>query len=232
MKTPIKIVLLGLVIFSSCTLMKRKYLPGYTVQWKGKNTAAHFPAVKKSLPVERLNKTAATPLSPINIENTSNTVKPVIQEKNVTLTEKNTRSHEAYREPAFPTDTLKKATDTSSATLPMEPNAAKSAHKGWLAVLMGGLSVLMLLAGPSLGSGTALFMLTFTVFILLGLLCLMFAIDAINFAIKAVRHISKEPGKYSGLGSAILALILGIICILYCVIIVIAFASVLESGAL
>ncbi|HTA26203.1 MAG TPA: hypothetical protein VK809_00325 [Bacteroidia bacterium] len=231
MKTSLKIFLLALVLFSSCTMMKRKYMPGYTVQWKSKNSSAQMPQVKKGLPTTKLSPLATNLINIGVSEDNSNKEQSIIDEKRISLKE-NTNTHQIYSEKLFPTDTLKKPADTSSTVLPIEENAEKSVTNGGFALLSAILSVLLLLVGPGLESGSISLLIVFTAFILLGIFCLMFALNAINSAVKAIKHISKEPGKYSGLGKALEGLILGIICLFYLILIVIAFSAVIGSGAL
>jgi len=231
MKRRLKLLFLAVILLSSCSVMKRKYSSGFTVLWKSKKPYGQSPLVKKALPVAELKPVTTHPISLISVEATDYIMQSMTKGDRLQLKENSSKIYSIYTEPRFPTDTAKKGNVPVTDSLPMDVNARKSGSDGIGAILTALGSFLLLLIGPSLESGTISFLVVFTLFLILGLVSLAFACDAISYAVKAFTDFSKEKGKYSGLNKALLGFILGIVCILYCAVIALAFAAVLKSGA-
>ena len=225
MKIRLKLLFIAMVLLSSCTMMKRKYLPGFSVEWSKHSVAQ----ANKASPT-RPNKIATHPQSEIKQGDNMNTLQSVATGNSFSKEDKNTGTHEAYREPKFPTDTIKKAVVPITDSLPLNENARKSASHGIGALLTGLGSVLLLYIGPGLGTGTMAYLIMFTIFILAVLACLALSADAVSYGYKAFKEFSKDKNKYSGFGKAMEGFILGIIFLLYCVVIAIIFAAVIKSG--
>jgi hypothetical protein len=219
MKIRIKLLFLAIVFLSSCTISKRKYMSGYSLQWKASHTSTHL----RTAPSSNSNQIAASPVSPVVEEGTSNNALPFIMESTFSPKPKDIEVHEGYKKSSFPPDTAKKQPVAISVTQPVDENARKCNNNAIAAVLTGITSVFLLIIGPSLETNTVSYFVVVGSFIVLMLLCLAFAADAVSYALKAFKDFKKEPGKHSGFDIALKGLIFGIICLLYFTLIAIVF---------
>ena len=211
--------LIAAVLFSSCDLTKRRYMPGYSVNWGHKTPKTIVnkePAtasvvtipVFKPIPIKELSSipapvekwTVPTPLKPI----------PIVHSKSTTLYHIASNSKESVST----NSTIKKESDTQpqfyTGDEQEDDHAKKSLIFGILALGSPAATFLIML-GIVLSVGGTLAKPVAYSLVIFGLGCfggLLFAIFAIINGFIAINEINAAPDTYSGKGDAILGIIL------------------------
>lgn len=224
MKFRIKLLFLSTVLISSCTVMKRKYMSGLSIQQRGNPKYELVNATGKKLQAAKFIQIASHPLNPVASLDASNNFQPSTPENSFGIKKKGQAVDKPYKKSSFPPDTLKKPSGSDS--LPMDENARKCGTYGIGALLTGIGSALLIVIAPAVETGTVSYLIVFTAFIILVLLCLALAIDAVNFGVKAFKDFHIEPSKYSGFDKALEGFIFGIISLLYIALITVVFILV------
>jgi len=219
--------LVALVLFESCTIVNRKYMPGYSIDWRSsKKPIAETKEIQfvNSLESSKISFVVKSEARDIDMKlvkqyqfdissNKKVSLKPVIQYNLSATPYLNGVIHGT-----IPADTVKH----QQKDLPEHPQATKSLTYGVLSILI---PVAALFIGIAINA--SLLFSYGLVLIIAAILALSFAFSIVSLIAggKAIRAIKKEPDKYSGIGDAIAGIVLSLLIPLAILMLIIISAS-------